>query len=124
MVKPVGYKSPPDYTKWRKGQSGNPSGRKKGQRNLKTDLLAEVNETIQVSDGGRPRKLTKQQAITKTLVTLAIKGNTKAAALVLSQLAQIYGIVDEQPHEPPLDADEREIAAAIRERYPDQGQKP
>jgi len=38
MTKPVGYGSPPDYTKWPKGKSGNPSGRKKGNRNFATDL--------------------------------------------------------------------------------------
>ena len=42
MTKPVGYKNSPEHTRWKKGQSGNPTGRTKGQRNLKTDLAAEL----------------------------------------------------------------------------------
>ena len=30
----VGYKRPPVKSRFRKGQSGNPSGRRKGQRNM------------------------------------------------------------------------------------------
>jgi hypothetical protein len=32
----VGYKSPPKHTRWKKGQSGNPKGRKK--RRIVNDL--------------------------------------------------------------------------------------
>lgn len=121
MDKPVGYASPPSHTKWQKGQSGNPSGRKKGQRNLKTDLLAEVNEVIQVTEGGRARKLTKQQLVMKTLVTHAIKGNMTATSLLLSHLARSYGVEEEQVQEPPLDADEQDILDAFLARNPNQG---
>jgi len=89
VTKPVGYKSPPDYTKWEKGQSGNPSGRKKGQRNLKTDLLDELGEVIQVSEGGKPRKLTKQRALVKALMARAIKGDARAASLMLSLMTRL-----------------------------------
>ena len=124
MTKPVGYKSPPNHTKWQKGRSGNPSGRKKGQRNLKTDLLAEVNEPIQIVEGGRPRKLTKQQAVMKTLVTLAIKGNVRAASLLLAYLARSYGVEQEAAPDAPLDADDVAIVAAFLARNQTPGAKP
>ena len=44
MTNAVGYKKPPKHKRWRKGESGNPTGRRKGQRNLKTDLLEELSE--------------------------------------------------------------------------------
>ena len=34
----VGYKKPPKRTQFKPGQSGNPRGRPKGTKNLKTDL--------------------------------------------------------------------------------------
>ena len=56
MTRPVGYKNPPEHTRWKKGQSGNPTGRARGQRNLKTDLAAELSESDQISEGGVPRR--------------------------------------------------------------------
>ena len=40
----VGYKKPPLHTRFKKGQSGNPSGRPKGSKNFST-LLAEAQAT-------------------------------------------------------------------------------
>ena len=39
----VGYGKPPVATRWQPGQSGNPKGREKGARGLKTDLAAALN---------------------------------------------------------------------------------
>jgi len=54
MTESTGYKRPPVATRWKKGQSGNPSGRKKGSLNLATDLIAELGEIIQINEGGSP----------------------------------------------------------------------
>ena len=91
MVKPVGYKSPPDHTKWVKGQSGNPRGRKKGQRNLKTELAEELNERIRVTEGGRVRSISKQRALLKALVAIGLKGDVRAATAVLAMYARELG---------------------------------
>ena len=34
----VGHRKPPESARWKKGQSGNPTGRSKGTKNLKTNL--------------------------------------------------------------------------------------
>jgi hypothetical protein len=34
----VGYRKPPLHSRFRAGQSGNPAGRRKGVRNLETDV--------------------------------------------------------------------------------------
>ena len=83
MTKPVGYKAPPEHTRWKKGQSGNPNGRAKGQRNLKTDLAAELAEIVQVNEGGAPRRITKQRALLKALTARAIGGDGRATSLLL-----------------------------------------
>ena len=41
----VGYRKPPKATQFKQGQSGNPHGRPKGTKNLKTDLIEELSST-------------------------------------------------------------------------------
>lgn len=107
MVKPVGYKSPPDHTKWIKGQSGNPSGRKKGHRNLKTELSEELNERIRITEGGRIRSISKQRALLKALVAIGLKGDVRAATAVLAMYARELGA--ELPEAVELPASDRQI---------------
>jgi len=89
MTDVTGYKRPPAASRWKKGQSGNPSGRKRGTANLKTDLIAEMSEVIQISEGGNPRRITKQRALLKSLTAGAIKGDPRAAHLILNLLARV-----------------------------------
>lgn len=43
---PVGYKKPPVAKQFQPGQSGNPAGRPKGSKNLKSELAEELQERI------------------------------------------------------------------------------
>jgi hypothetical protein len=78
----VGYKKPPKTGQFKPGQSGNPSGRKKNGPNFATDLDAELRETVVVEDGGRECRVTKQRAIVKALIALAIKGDLRAISAI------------------------------------------
>ena len=49
----VGYGQPPTHSQFRPGQSGNPAGRRKGVRNLKTDVKRTPEDAGQ-GEGGRP----------------------------------------------------------------------
>jgi hypothetical protein len=89
MSEEVGYKRPPKSTRWKKGQSGNPTGRKKGTPNLRTDLMAEMAEVIQITESGSARKITKQRALLKSLTARGIQGDARAANLVLTLMARL-----------------------------------
>jgi hypothetical protein len=123
MTKPVGYKSPPEHTRFKKGQSGNPRGRAKGQCNLKTDLDAEMREVIQVNEGGAPRRITKQRALIKATMARAIGGNDRAAALLFNLKLRLQDPQAEAPIESPLDAEDEKLLAAFiaRARPPKEG---
>lgn len=80
----VGYKRPPVYTRFRPGQSGNPSGRPKRQPGFRSALLAELAEAMPAAD--RERGGSKLQALVKTIVDSAIAGNARAQAILVSVL--------------------------------------
>ena len=82
----IGYRKPPKATQFKPGQSGNPKGRPSGTRNLKTDLEDELGETITVTEAGKLKRLSKQRALLKSLVAKALKGDTKAIAIVLGMV--------------------------------------
>ena len=89
----VGYGRPPKHTRFKPGQSGNPKGRPKGTINLKTDLMEELSERISVSEGGKPKKLSKQRALLKRLVAKAItKSDARAANILLNLMVRLFEI--------------------------------
>ena len=89
----VGYGRPPQHTRFKPGQSGNPKGRPKGTINLKTDLMEELSERISVSEGGKPKKLSKQRALLKSLVAKAItKSDARAANILLNLMVRLFEI--------------------------------
>jgi hypothetical protein len=80
----IGYGKPPKATQFQKGKSGNPRGRPKGSLNLATDLASELREIITVSEHGRPRRVSKQRALIKSLLAKALQGDIRAATAVLA----------------------------------------
>src|SRR5258708_6519795 len=79
----VGYKRPPERSRYRRGQSGNPRGRPKKPPSLKADLLCELAEKIQVQERGRTITVTKQRATLKALVASAARGETRATSVLI-----------------------------------------
>lgn len=76
MISPAahGYGKPPKHTRFPPGQSGNPRGRKKGSRGLKTDLDAELKARFTLNINGKPVSGTKQQLMMKALTARAATG--------------------------------------------------
>jgi hypothetical protein len=114
--KPVGYKNPPEHTRWKKGQSGNPAGRCKGQRDLKTDLAAELREVVQITEAGVPRRITKQRALLKGLTARAIGGDSRAANLMLNLMLRLLDQEIEAPVNIPLSSEDKALLDAFFER--------
>lgn len=68
----VGYKNPPDAYKWKKGQSGNPSGRRKAPPlvpvpGILEAIAFEMAEEIEVGSNGKKLKMTVAQVVAKKL---------------------------------------------------------
>ena len=92
----VGYKRPPRHTRFQPGVSGNPSGRRKGSKNIRTIVEQILGEEISLRDGGVTKKITKAEAIVRALVHGAIKGESSSQQN-LFRLAQQIGQFEEAP---------------------------
>src|SRR5690242_8379860 len=88
----VGYGRPPVNRQFRPGQSGNPKGRPKGQKNFATMLGETLYKKIPVRDkNGRRRWFTRQQAMCEVMINRALSGDAKAF-LTIVQLAEKFGV--------------------------------
>lgn len=113
----VGYGKPPLHSRFAKGRSGNPKGRPKGTRNLKTDLLDELGERIQVREGARTRTVSKQRAFVMSLMSRTLKGDARAGSLLVSMMMRLLDtgeVADDLTT--PLEEEELEIIRTFEER--------
>jgi hypothetical protein len=118
----VGYRKPPKATQFKKGQSGNPRGRPKGTKNLKADLIEELGEHITLSEGGKPKRLSKQRALVKSLTAKAIKGDARAISTVLNLMLRVLDVAASDAAEVPLSEEERAILINFEKRILERGQ--
>ncbi len=113
----VGYKKPPKRTQFKPGKSGNPRGRPKGTKNLKTDLAEALAEKVIVREGNAPRQVSKQRALVMSHLNRAIKGDARSAALITSLMTRLLdtgeGVVDV---EEVLHQDDLEVVEAFEAR--------
>jgi hypothetical protein len=85
----IGYGKPPTHSRFRPGQSGNPAGRRKGVRNLMTDVKRTLSTLIKVREDGRTRKKSTQEGALIVLREKALRGDARALDRLL-ELAQRF----------------------------------
>ena len=74
----VGYGKPPKDTQFKKGSSGNPKGRPKKVRDFDLELLRQSRATIVVNVNGRPRRMSKHEAVSIQLAKQSHRGDLRA----------------------------------------------
>jgi hypothetical protein len=112
----VGYKKPPTYTQFKPGASGNPKGRPKGIKNLTTDLSEELEEKVLINEGGKQSSTTKQRALIKSLVAKGLKGDVRAANVLIQLIVGLEQARGAHDEETPLADEDQAILAEFRER--------
>ena len=78
---PVGYGRPPVHSRFRKGRSGNPSGRRRG-KGLHSLLQEALDETVVLRVGGKRRRVSKAEVVISGLVERSALGDWHSARLL------------------------------------------
>ena len=79
----VGYGKPPEHSRFKPGQSGNPKGRPKKTKDLDKLFDQELNRTLRIQEDGQFRTLTKREIIVKGVINGAMKGDHRAQKLAI-----------------------------------------
>ena len=82
----VGFGKPPKNFQFKKGESGNPKGRPKGSKNIRTLLNQELDAQLIIQEHGVNKSISKREAIIKRLVAESLKGNLRAQDLLFKQI--------------------------------------
>jgi Family of unknown function (DUF5681) len=79
----VGYGRPPKHGQFKPRHSGNPKGRPRKSKMLDAILGDVLDEKVTFTENGRRRKTNKAEAMCKSLVNDAVKGDKRATQMVL-----------------------------------------
>ena len=85
----VGFRRPPKSSRWKPGQSGNPSGKKKGTKNYATILNSLAARKIKLTEQGRVRKISAHEGLYVNFFGRALKGDFKTAEFLLNKLEAV-----------------------------------
>lgn len=95
----IGYGKPPKHSQWKKGQSGNPSGKRKRDESLREKMFTLLGEEIPVNYKGSPTSMTRDLAMLHAVVGKAMNGEAKAVEYV----TKMYERAEREPvAAPPL----------------------
>jgi hypothetical protein len=94
----VGFRKPPVHTRFKKGLSGNPKGRPKHAGRLDYVLKTELDTVISLTIDGKPRNISKCEAMFRHLFAKALRGDSRALEIFLQHARKR----DAEHPQPPL----------------------
>jgi hypothetical protein len=90
----VGYGRPPIESRFQPGTSGNPRGRRKGSKNLKTLIRKAMTTSISLKEGIKTRRVSKIEGVVLRQLESALKGDDRSAMAVIKMAMQM-GLLEE-----------------------------
>src|SRR5215468_3742147 len=109
----VGYKKPPHHSRFQPGRSGNPRGRQKGVRNIGSDVKRTLEVPVRLSEQGKARRVSTQEAALLRLREKALKGDARSLDRLL-ELARTFNNVSDlgSPSDQTISAEDQAILDA------------
>jgi hypothetical protein len=89
-----GYCKPPKHTQFKKGQSGNPSGKPKKVLTHTEIAARELDRRMTITEDGKKKRLSKREVIHKAIIQKAMKGDLKAIKMLI-ELDQAKSLGDQ-----------------------------
>jgi transposase len=122
--KKSGYKRAPGDGRFK--PSGNPHGRPKGSRNLRTELKEVMSETVVIRENGKRRRVSGQRAMLMRLRQIAIDGDTRAIVKMIDTQLKLDPTTtsEDQAEEILPQKDSDLIAAFLRDATPSKTGEP
>ena len=90
------------------GRSGNPRGRPKGVRNLRSDFNEVMTKRVRIREDGELRYVSRQEALLLSLCVKALQGDTRASGQLLARWAKTE-LHDTQPSQSNVTINDRVI---------------
>jgi hypothetical protein len=90
----VGYGRPPIGSRFQPGSSGNPRGRRKGSKNLKTLIRKAMTASISIQEGTKTRRVSKIEGVVLRQLQSALTGDDRSAMAVIKMAMQM-GLLEE-----------------------------
>lgn len=111
----VGYCNPPEHSRFKMGQSGNPRGRPKGALSMATVLERTLRERVAINENGKRKTITKLEAAIKQLSNKAASGDMKAFSLLAGLVRSAEErAVHTSNSSPALEPDEKVVSEILR----------
>jgi Family of unknown function (DUF5681) len=111
----VGYRRPPQHSRFKPGQSANPAGRKKGVANFRTDVENTLQLPVQLSEAGKTKRVSTQQAALSRLKQKALSGDGRALDQALKLASQLNDEAESSETAGRMDIVDAAILAAFAE---------
>lgn len=105
----VGYGKPPKEHQFKKGQSGNPPGRKKQDRTIRAILQKIIRETVIANLPDGERKITTLEFVIRSLLSRAVKGDSRATDQFINLTLMAFGIGEPDDIKRDLSSEDREL---------------
>lgn len=113
----VGYCKPPKSGQFKPGKSGNPAGRPKGTKDLATYFIDESQSIIEVSEAGVKQEMTKLELLIKTLFAKGIKGDARAATLLIKTLERVMPVEEADNSENPVSKSDEKLISEFLAKH-------
>jgi hypothetical protein len=111
--KGVGYAEPPKSGQFKKGQSGNSSGRPKGAKNLRTVIKEEASKKLSVVEGGKRKKKSKMDLMVTQMFNRAAQGEARFTQMALYQFRNIENRPGTDPNNNAFEEADQPVIAQI-----------
>ena len=112
-----GSRPPPRNSRFKPGESGNPTGRPKGTRNLKTDLTCLMRKRVQIREDGQQRDVSRQELLLLRLFERAAKGDVRAANSLINMVMKLTPDTEQQLAASDVSETDKQIIAEFFRRY-------